>query len=94
MPPLSYRGGNRIAPELDEETTMTNTSDTRRDGDELLTLAEVAAIVRVPVATVRYWRHLSTGPKGFRLGRGVRYWKSDVMAWLEDQSDGSGPHAA
>jgi hypothetical protein len=31
-------------------------------GDELLTISEVAAIVRVPIATLRYWRHLGTGP--------------------------------
>ena len=54
--------------------------------DELLTMAEVAAIVRAPLATLRYWRHLGTGPHSFRVGRGVRYWRSDVMTWLEEQS--------
>ena len=57
--------------------------------DELLTIAEVADIVRVPVATLRYWRHLGTGPHSFRIGRGVRYWRSEVTAWLYGQSDGS-----
>ena len=28
-------------------------------GDELLTISEVAAIVRAPIATLRYWRHLA-----------------------------------
>ena len=42
-------------------------------GDELLTIAEVADVVRVPVATLRYWRHLGTGPHSFRIGRTVRY---------------------
>ena len=28
--------------------------------DELLTIAEVADVLRVPVATLRYWRHLGT----------------------------------
>jgi DNA-binding transcriptional MerR regulator len=60
--------------------------------DELLTIGEVATIVRVPVATLRYWRYLGTGPRSFRIGRGVRYWHHDVQAWLRDQSDG-GPHA-
>jgi hypothetical protein len=55
-------------------------------------MAEVAAIVRAPVATLRYWRHLGNGPHSFKVGRGVRYWRSDVMTWLEEQSDG--PHAA
>ena len=56
--------------------------------DELLTIGEVADIVRVPVATLRYWRHLGTGPRSFRIGRGVRYWHNEVTTWLQSQSDG------
>lgn len=62
--------------------------------DELLTLAEVAAILRIPIATLRYWRHLHIGPPSFRIGRGVRYWRSEVMRWLHEQSRGNDPHAA
>ena len=58
-----------------------------RTDDELLSVTEVAAIVRAPVATLRYWRHLGTGPHSFKVGRGVRYWRSDVIHWLEEQSD-------
>ena len=54
--------------------------------DELMTIKEVATLVRVPEATLRYWRHLGTGPHGFRIGRSVRYWRNDVMHWLEEQS--------
>lgn len=64
------------------------------DQDELLTITEVAEIVRVPVATLRYWRHLGEGPHSFRVGRAVRYWRGEVLVWLHDQSDGPGPHAA
>jgi predicted DNA-binding transcriptional regulator AlpA len=60
--------------------------DTPHVHDELLTMAEVAALVRVPVATLRYWRHLGTGPRGFRIGRSVRYWRTEVALWLEEQS--------
>ena len=56
--------------------------------DELLTIGEVADIVRVPIATLRYWRHLGTGPRSFRIGRGVRYWHNEVTTWLQSQSDG------
>ena len=45
-------------------------------GDELLTIAEVADVVRVPVATLRYWRHLGTGPHSFRVGRATGAAKS------------------
>ena len=54
--------------------------------DELLTLQEVSDVVRVPVATLRYWRHLGTGPRSFRVGRSVRYWRTEVFLWLDSQS--------
>lgn len=53
--------------------------------DELLTTAEVALILRAPVSTVRYWRHLGTGPKSFKLGRRVVHRRADVHAWLAEQ---------
>lgn len=62
------------------------TPETPHANDELLTLPEVAALIRVPVATLRYWRHLGSGPQSFRIGRTVRYWRSDVYQWLESQS--------
>jgi predicted DNA-binding transcriptional regulator AlpA len=61
-------------------------SDTKRVNDELLNVAEAAALVRAPVSTLRYWRHLGTGPRSFKVGRNVRYWRSEVIAWLEEQS--------
>jgi hypothetical protein len=64
-----------------------NMTIAHKSDDALLTIAEVAAIVRAPVATLRYWRHLGNGPHSFKVGRGVRYWRSDVMTWLEEQSD-------
>ena len=54
--------------------------------DELMTMKEVSTLVRVPEATLRYWRHLGKGPHGFRIGRSVRYWRNDVVHWLEEQS--------
>ena len=49
-----------------------HSSDGERD-QKLLTITEAASIVRAPVATLRYWRHLGTGPRSFRLGRRVLY---------------------
>src|SRR5215218_5283104 len=40
---------------------------------ELLTITEAAELLRAPVATLRYWRHLGTGPRSFRLGRRILY---------------------
>jgi predicted DNA-binding transcriptional regulator AlpA len=60
---------------------------TPHGNDELLTIQEVADVVRVPVATLRYWRHLGAGPRSFRIGRSVRYWRTEVFAWLNDQAN-------
>jgi DNA-binding transcriptional MerR regulator len=49
-------------------------------------MTEVADLIRVPVATLRYYRHLGCGPRSFKVGRTVRYWRSDVYHWLEEQS--------
>ena len=51
----------------------------------LLTLTEAAAVLRTPVATLRYWRHLGIGPAGFRLGRRVLYRRDDLDRWVEAQ---------
>ncbi len=52
---------------------------------ELMTLAETAAHLRTPVATLRYWRHLGEGPAGFRLGRRVVYRRAEVDRWISEQ---------
>ena len=57
------------------------------DRSELFTLADVAELLRVPPATLRYWRHLGTGPRSFRIGRHVRYYRGDVEAWLSNQRE-------
>lgn len=52
--------------------------------DDLLTTAEVAVITRAPASTVRYWRHIGSGPPSFRLGRRVVYRRGDVHAWIAE----------
>ncbi|HZH23253.1 MAG TPA: helix-turn-helix domain-containing protein [Geodermatophilus sp.] len=42
-------------------------------------------LLRAPVATLRYWRHLGTGPHSFRLGRRVVYRREDLHAWIDAQ---------
>jgi predicted DNA-binding transcriptional regulator AlpA len=70
-----------------EEPAMTeHVTNNDATEDELLSLAEAAALLRAPVATLRYWRYLGTGPRSFRVGRAVRYWHSDVVAWLHEQT--------
>ncbi len=52
---------------------------------ELLTITEAAELVRAPVATLRYWRHLGAGPRSFRLGRRVLYRRDELNAWIDAQ---------
>ena len=60
----------------------------------LLTISEVAEVLRVPLATLRYWRHLDTGPASFKIGRHVMYTAEDLRAWINVQRGNEGPHAA
>ena len=57
--------------------------------DELLSINEVAQMLRVPVGTLRYWRHLGAGPHSFKVGRWVRYRRGDVRAWLNAKRRGA-----
>jgi len=47
-----------------------------------LITAEVAELVRAPIETVRYWRHVGKGPASFKVGRRVLYAIEDVDAWI------------
>ena len=60
--------------------------DENHTDDEMLSIEEAAAFLRVPVATMRYWRHLGAGPFSFRVGRHVRYWRTDLILWLAEQA--------
>src|SRR5256885_11642863 len=62
-----------------------NMTDQQHTGHDLLTITEAAALLRAPVANLRYWRHLGTGPRSFRLGRRVLYRRNDLHAWIEGQ---------
>lgn len=54
--------------------------------DSLLTITEVAELLRIPVGTLRYWRHLGSGPSSFKIGRNVRYLRSEVSRWFHEQA--------
>nr|WP_255396406.1 helix-turn-helix domain-containing protein [Mycobacterium sp. E735] len=52
---------------------------------EFLTVADVAAMTRLSVGTLRYWRHSgSGGPPSVKLGRRVLYRRADVEIWLKE----------
>jgi excisionase family DNA binding protein len=58
---------------------------TTMNDDQLLTITETAELLRTPVATLRWWRHTGKGPRSFKIGRGVRYRRSDLHAWIDQQ---------
>lgn len=68
---------------------MNSTADSHepsgRPDDELLTLVEVAAILKLPPATLRKWRAERRPPKAFRVGKWLRYRRSAVEAFLAEQ---------
>ncbi|MFI9556140.1 helix-turn-helix transcriptional regulator [Nonomuraea endophytica] len=51
----------------------------------LWSVDDVADFLGVPVATLYQWRHHSTGPRGHKIGRHLRYLPDDVMAWVQEQ---------
>ncbi len=53
--------------------------------DEFLTTTELGTLLKVPVGTLRQWRHRGFGPRGFALGGTVRYRRSVVEKWIAEQ---------
>jgi len=51
---------------------------TPKSGVRYYVTAEVAQRYRTAESTVRYWRHISYGPKGARVGRRILYAESDL----------------
>jgi excisionase family DNA binding protein len=51
--------------------------------EPLLTIAELADYLGVPVATIYDWRVDGKGPRGIRIGRSVKFAVSDVRAWID-----------
>lgn len=67
------------------EQSVTAAAAPADQADPFHTTDEVADRYRVPPATVRYWRHLGTGPKGVRYGRRVLYRESELQRWEREQ---------
>ena len=57
--------------------------------NDLMLVPEVSIKTRIPEATLRWMRHVGTGPKSFKLGRRVVYKRADVEAWIEEQYQAS-----
>jgi excisionase family DNA binding protein len=60
--------------------------------EPLLTTAQVAEYLQVPVATVHRWRYFGTGPPAIKVGRHLRFEPSDLRDWIDEKkaNDASG----
>ncbi len=61
--------------------------------DQLRSPEQLAEYLGVPVKTVYRWREHGEGPRGFRVGRHVRYRARDVEAWIEQRLATERPEA-
>ena len=53
---------------------------------ELSTPQELADFLTVPVGTLYKWNYLKTGPTPCRVGKHVRYRRTDVDRWLDERA--------
>jgi DNA-binding transcriptional MerR regulator len=53
--------------------------------EALWTVADVAALLRVPPETLYAWRKRHYGPPAARVGRHLRYDPADVRDWFRSQ---------
>lgn len=49
----------------------------------LMRIPEVTKVTGILEPTLRYMRHIGTGPKSFKLAGRVVYKEADVLAWIE-----------
>jgi predicted DNA-binding transcriptional regulator AlpA len=71
-----------------------NTNDVpfhERHDDELLTLEEVAQVLKTSENTVRWWRQTGTGPEFFKIGRRLYTTVSDLRRFIRSQRLASRP---
>ncbi|MFD1506070.1 helix-turn-helix domain-containing protein [Georgenia yuyongxinii] len=56
-----------------------------RHDDELLTLEDVAQILRTSANTVRWWRQVGTGSEFFKIGRRLYTTVADLRRFIREQ---------
>lgn len=64
--------------------TAPSSADLAAQDAELLTTADVAALLKVSVRTLKHWRHEQRGPKYYVFNNHwIRYKRPDLIAWQE-----------
>ncbi|MFF3989361.1 helix-turn-helix transcriptional regulator [Streptomyces sp. NPDC001797] len=58
--------------------------------EQYLTPEDLVTLLRLPsVETVYQWRRKGVGPRGFRVGRYLRFDPDDVRAWVASLMEGA-----
>lgn len=55
--------------------------------DRLLNVEDLAQFLGVPRQTIYVWRSQGTAPRAVKVGKHLRFRRSDVNAWLEQHAD-------
>ena len=54
---------------------------------QLLTIDQLSEWLQVPKQTVYKWRSCGDGPRGYRIGKHVRFEVNEVERWLSEQHE-------
>lgn len=60
---------------------------TRLGLEPLLGVAELAEYLGVPAQRIYDWRLSGVGPRGYRLGRELKFPVSEIERWLADRDE-------
>jgi len=55
--------------------------------EPLIDVQQLADHLDVPVKTLYAWRYRREGPPAFRVGRHLRYRRSDIQRWIQQRID-------
>jgi excisionase family DNA binding protein len=58
-----------------------------QNDDRMMTIEDLMDLLNVSRDTIYKERQLGTGPPGYRIGKHLRWKRSDVDAWLEKRKD-------
>ena len=74
-------------------TCMETTAPKRSRLEPLMSIEELSEYLNVPVRTLYDWRLSGKGPCALHVGRQLRYFVSDVHAWLASQREREPGHS-
>ena len=57
-----------------------------RESQEVLSIQEVAKLLKVPVSAIYAWNRRGVGPPFYKVGSKLRYRKSNARKWLANTS--------